>query len=280
MGMRIAVIVVFAGKEGDPGFKLVASAYQRNFALVKNPDTEVDVFFLRNGLTTFEEFGYRHQMFLNDREMYHAILEAEKSGYDAVVPMCFFDPVLEEARKAVEIPVVAQGETELFYASMMGGRFGVITINEEAVSLTDDLIEKYGYRHRAVRTRSIGIPGAAQLIAAVDASHDIEAFTQVARESIKDGAQVLVPGCSGISMALRLAAGCEDKYPDGVTEIDGVAILDGMSVVVKTAEALVALKRGGSSFISRVGRYSRPPREVDEMTLAKFPYRGSGVWKA
>ncbi len=280
MNCRIAVLVVFAGKEGDPLYKMMADAYQRNFALVKNEGTEVDVFFLREGLTTFEEFGYRHHMFLNDREMYHAILQAEKDGYDAVVPMCFFDPVLEEARKAIGIPVIAQGESELLCASMMGKTFGVITISEEGAAIADDLIEKYGYRNRAVRSRSIGIPGELQALAHIDASHDIAAFARVAEECIRDGAEVLIPGCSGISIALRLGAGCEETYPNGVTEIRGVAVLDGMSVVIKTAEMLVALKRAGSAYISRAGRYARPTREMDELTLSKFSYQGAGAWKA
>ena len=280
MALRISVPVVLAGEKGDPVLTAFADAYKRNFDLVKNPDTEVDIFFLNKGLNTFEEFGYLHQIFLNEREMYHAVLQAEKDGYDAVIPMCFTDPVVQQTRKAVDIPVIGQAETELMFAAMMGKKLGVITVSDEACLLVDEIIENYGYKDRAVKTRSIGISGELQAQAAFDASHDIEAFKEVSKELIADGAQVLVPGCSCISLGLRMAAGCEDQYPNGLREVDGVAVLDGMSVVIKMAENMASLKKCGSNFISRAGKYKQAPKEADEQTLAKFPYHGSGIWKA
>lgn len=280
MTTKIATIVVFAGKQDDPLVKVWADLYKKNFALAKNSDTEVDVFYQNKGLEIFDEFNYRHLIFLNEREMFHAALEIEKMGYDAVFPTCFYEPVIEELRKVLDIPVIAQAETEFVFAMMMGRKFGVVAISDEGRLIADDIIHRYGLTDRAVKSRSFGVSGEHQANAVFDASHDIEGFKEAAKGLIADGADVLVPGCSYMSMALRFASGCEDKYPDGLREVDGAPVVDGMSVLIKAAEAMVALKRDGSNIVSNRGAYKKWSKEANEVTFARFPYQGYGVWKA
>jgi len=77
--------------------------------------------------------------------------------------------------------------------------------------------------------------------------------------------------------ALCVTPGC-DEYPQGVTEVDGVPILDVVSSSVRMAEVLVSMKRAGVPWISRKRTYNQPPEDVVRLVEAQFPYHGSGSW--
>ena len=80
-----------------------------------------------------------------------------------------------------------------------------------------------------------------------------------------------------LANTLCVTPGC-DEYPQGVTEVDGVPILDVVSTSVRMAEVLVSMKRAGIPWISRKQTYSRPPEEIVRIVEAQFPYHGSGSW--
>jgi hypothetical protein len=75
-----------------------------------------------------------------------------------------------------------------------------------------------------------------------------------------------------------MAPGCEEEYPNGFTEVDGVPVVDVISSGVRLAEVLVSFKRAGLSWISRKGIYRRPEEEMSRNNLEDFPYHGSGSW--
>ncbi|MFW6113467.1 MAG: hypothetical protein ACOC78_00915 [Actinomycetota bacterium] len=77
---------------------------------------------------------------------------------------------------------------------------------------------------------------------------------------------------------MSMAPGCEEEYPNGFIQVDGVPIVDVISSGVRLAEVLVSLKEAGLSWISRAGIYRRPDREMFENNLEDFPYHGSGAW--
>ena len=63
---------------------------------------------------------------------------------------------------------------------------------------------------------------------------------------------------------LRFAPGMEKQYPNGVTEVDGVPIIDIEACAVKMVEAQVSLKKAGSSWVSRYRTFSQPPADLVE----------------
>jgi hypothetical protein len=75
-----------------------------------------------------------------------------------------------------------------------------------------------------------------------------------------------------------MAPGCEDEYPGGLTEVDGVPVVDVISAGVRIAEVLASFKKAGLSWISRSAGYRRPGVEMSELNLEDFPYHGSGSW--
>jgi len=70
-------------------------------------------------------------------------------------------------------------------------------------------------------------------MALMDAHREIKAFKEVAGELVADGADVLIPACGLMSPALLLAPGAEKEYPNGLTEVDGVPVMDAIGAAIK-----------------------------------------------
>jgi allantoin racemase len=276
--MRVLCVNIPAGKEEGEFGQFMKSAYvpllQRNFDMVKRDDTAITYRFCEWGNDHMEPSFYRYMDHLASPMVYHAAAHAEDEGFDAVVINCFGDPMLWELRQVLDIPVVGLGESTMLLSVMMGLRFGIVMISPYMLPGQEERIARYGLKERCAGMRGSAESPLAQEQALVDARETIEAFTHAARELIAGGADILIPGCSLISPAMRLTPGAEQDYPQGVTEIDGVPIADVLGDTITLAEALVSLKRAGSSWISRKLLYPQPTAEAKR--LAKAVTDGSG----
>lgn len=246
-----------AGESAQFVKNILVPAWRKNFDLVKQKDTEIVARFPKWGVTGLNGFFYSFIDTLNAQSVLHAALRAEQDGFDAVLVTCFGDPFLYQIRQAVDIPVVSLGESSILLAAMMGHKFGIVTISPYNIFEQEHIIAKYGLEHRYAGCRPNLEPADEQPLALVDARHAIEVFKKVARELIADGAEIVIPGCGLLSPALRLAPGAEAEYPMGLTEIDGVPVMDVMGVTLKMAETMVVLKKAGSPWISRKGLFAR-----------------------
>ena len=277
--MRIAYQQVMGAREDDQWVLKYNECLRKNIDLVKSPETKVEFRTLRKGLDSFEAMFYSYTNFLGFREILEGIIQAEKDGFDAVMICCFFDPVLKEARQAVNIPVIGAAESAMLMATMMGRKFGVVTVSPEAAFDMEDNIVSSGLSSRSTPIRPIAASPKEQMLAIEDASHELEAFTAVCGELIKDGAEVILPGCMVMSPAMRLAPGCPD-FPNGIEEIDGVPIMDIVGTQILMAETMVRLKKAGSAWISRKGLYAQPSERAMKVAKRALPYDGPGVWKS
>jgi len=276
MGTKLLVQRDMGGDPESPSFQAYISLLKKAIEKVKNRDTEVRFRILKKGLTNLKEICYSYLHFINDREVLEAVLDAEKEGFDAVLVSSFSDPAVNEARQAMNIPVVGLAQPSMLTALMMGSRFGVVAVSPESAPRNEELVMKYGLRERAILpVKSMPISPEEQFKMIEDSRHGIEAFKEVSRAYIRDGAEVIISACGRVSLALRFAPGCPE-LPNGLTEIDGVPVLDTVGCAVKWAEMMVALKRAGSSWISRSGLYVRPDAELSKAAREKIPYRGSG----
>jgi allantoin racemase len=267
--MRILVANVAAADEDtEVGhiFKTVAvPLFRRSFGLTKRPDTELVFRFPRRGLSNLDAqpYGFFHS--LSDCETLYMVMQAEREGFDGVIIACFDDPTLWSARQAVDIPVVAFGESSLFLAAMMGLKFGLFCPSPFGVPEFEEKVVRYGLKDRCAGVAAGYLPV-------------IEEFVDVARQLIARGAEVLIPGCGLIAPCLRFAPGCETDYPEGVTHVDGVPIVDIYGAAVNAAETLVEFKRAGSPWISRACLYAKPSREALEGARSVLEYTGPGFW--
>lgn len=235
---------------GSPNFKPYLNALEKESRSVRGPDTEIVIKHLDAGLESLEDLGNDGLRFLNDREILKAVLPAEKEGYDGVVIFCYLDPALRSSRQFLNIPVVGIAEASMHMACMMGCRFAVITSDPGFIPAIRENIHRYGlYFHTIERNsiKSINL-STSEFLGCLAGDHTpvIENFQEVARGLIEDGAEVIIAGCGLLSVMLSRK---------GVSEIDGVPIIDPVLVAVKLAEAMVDLNRKGIPIISRKGIY-------------------------
>jgi allantoin racemase len=280
--MRILVANVAAADEDSQVghiFKTVAvPIFRKSFGLTQRPDTELVFRFPRRGLSNLEAqpYGFFHS--LSDYEMLHMVMQAERDGFDAVIIACFDDPTLYSARQAVDIPVVAFAESSLFLAQMMGRKFGLFCPSPLGVPAYEEKNVRYGVKDRCAGVLGGFLPADVQERGLADARPVIDEFVQVGRQLIARGAEVLIPGCGLLAPCLRFAPGCEADYPQGLTHVDGVPIVDIYGATIGAAETLVEFRRAGSPWISRACQFAKASPEALEGARSVMEYTGPGFW--
>ena len=89
----------------------------------------------------------------------------------------------------------------------------------------------------------------------------IEKFKAAARRLIAQGADVIIPGEAPMNVLLAR---------NGVTEVDGVTVMDSLGTWIKQAEMMVDLRRTCGTTASRKGFYHRLPELARAKELFTF----------
>src|SRR5437879_6617789 len=84
-----------------------------------------------------------------------AFREAERQGYDAVVPLGMLDLGIDGGKSAVNIPVVGPFEATLHIASLLGDRFGLIVFHSGTVTVTWSMARPYRMESKIAGIRSL-----------------------------------------------------------------------------------------------------------------------------
>jgi allantoin racemase len=149
-------------------------------------------------------------------------------GADAVVLACFDDPGLYACREVTDRPVVGSCEAAMLSASMVAGRFAVVSTLPRAVPIIEDLVQRYGMDGKCRHVRAADVPVLSLEEPGSPARERVRAQVQAAVRD--DGAEAVILGCAGMAdLAAELTA-----------EV-GVPVIDGVAAGVKLAEALVGL---------------------------------------
>lgn len=244
-------------KNGPFVMDMILPTWRKNFDLIRRPGTELVLRTSEWGIHGMDGMFNRAMEFLNRQNIFQICKNADKEGFDAVLITCFGDPMIDEMRAWLDIPVMGIGESAMRYAAMMGKKFGIVHVDPRPVMECEEQVKKYGLENYCAGIVATTEPGEAQPMALVDAHSCIESFKEAGRRLIDMGAEVIIPACGLMSPSLRVAPGCEDLYPNGFTEVDGVPILDVLSVGLKFTEMAVGLKEAGCSWISRSGFYAK-----------------------
>jgi len=222
------------------------------------PETELIMKPLKVGLTELEHYDYTYFQLLNAQQASEGLLQAEKEGADAAIMCCFFDPGLRNARGVCRIPVLGLAESSMLFASLMGRKFAIVVPRPGQIPVEEDLLVLYRLRslaidHMPIRSlRNHLSAGIERQPDETDMEVAVEDFLNVSRACMEDGAEVIIPGCSMLSMALALA---------NVTQVDDAVVVDPLTSAVKLAEAMVDLGQGGRPWISRNLMYKSPAEE-------------------
>jgi allantoin racemase len=154
--------------------------------------------------------------------------DAEEEGFDAAVLGCFGDPGLDALREiTTRMPVVGPGEAAFHVATMLGDRFGIVTVAYGVVSPLRHLVARSGLSERLA-----GIVVAETSVLDVTGNRDgmIDAVIEQGRALIeRRDADVLVLGCMSLAF-LDITAHLEDEL--------GVPVVNPAKAGLYTAEML------------------------------------------
>lgn len=165
-----------------------------------------------------------------------------ESSWDGIIIACFSDhPLIYSLREIFTCPVVGIMEAPCFQACSLGHKFSIVTTNKEWKPLLSDGLKRLGIVDRCASVRCCDLP----VLALEDQK---EAAIWIKRESIqaveKDGAEVIVLGCAGMS-GLNL---------NNVRELQGVNIIDPIKSSLAYLYSLLLLKESTSKRLA----YSQP----------------------
>jgi allantoin racemase len=160
-----------------------------------------------------------------------AFREAEKQGYDAVVPLGTLDLGVDAGRSVVDIPVVGPSESMLHIGSMLGRRFGIIVYDDFVQPLIYRMVERFNMIPKVIGWRSSGFE-----LPDIIANRDkvVETFVKNAHDLVKMGADVIMPmGITQCPVHIK---------PDWLMKEIGVPVVEGIGAPIRLAAALVSLK--------------------------------------
>ncbi len=243
---------------------------------VKRPDTQVDMHGLLPNTYPSNypgtDLGYSFLLHMHSTQWAAAALTAADEGYDALAMRTMFDPLHRHLKTIVDIPVVASAETAFHVACMHGQRFGVLLFMDRVAPRTWDQVRECGLTDRCAGVRQTGLKFDDILQGFSDPDKVLARFTEVARELIAAGADVLIPG--EVPLNVLLAA-------HKVHQIDDVPIIDVLGLTIKMTETMVDLRQMTGLRHSRHGFHNAAPpadrvRAVMQFYCPDLNFRTSG----
>jgi allantoin racemase len=124
-------------------------------AQFKAPDTEIDVVNLDRGPASIES---HYDEILAAYDIVDKVKEAAEGGMDGVFVDCFGDPGVDAARELVRIPVVGGFQPAALTASLVAGRWSVVTVLKSVLPMIRDLSRKLGVDRNVASIRDIDTP--------------------------------------------------------------------------------------------------------------------------
>lgn len=196
------------------------------FEHFKEADTEIDVIHLDSGPEAIEDAF--DEAWATPGTLQQVLL-AEEQGFAGAIVYCFADPALRAAKVGVCIPVVGLGEASAHFASLLGPRFGVVSVGPAGSNgwlVEEENLRIYELDHKcvgfvSVETGVLALGGAEELARRV---------LSAGRDLVNRGASVLVLGCGGL-------LGVDQQLS---SELQVPVIVPGR-VALKLCEAMVTL---------------------------------------
>jgi allantoin racemase len=164
--------------------------------------------------------------------LFHAAFrQAEREGYDAVVPLGMLDIGVDGGRSAVDIPVIGPLQAVLHVAAQLGDRFGVVCYHPSAIARHRAQTVAYGMEAFVAGRRASGFY--LQHIAD-NKEKMVASFLMAARALIEeDGADVIIPqGITQCPVQMK---------PQWLSEQLGVPVVEGIGAPIRLAALLAGL---------------------------------------
>lgn len=179
---------------------------------------------------------------------------------DAYVVACFDDTGLDAARCATSAPVVGIGEAAFHLASLIAGKFSVVTTLARSVPAIEHNLVRYGLAVRCAKVRASEVPVLDLEIPGSPARSRIS--KEIGRALAEDGSEAIVLGCAGMA---DLASDLSREH--------GVPVLDGVACAIKLCEGLVTL----GLKTSKAGGYAWPRAKRFDGQFTAFSPQGESA---
>ncbi len=183
------------------------------------------------------------------RNLIRNAVEAERQGYAAMAITHFQDAGLMEVKSVVDIPVLGLGETTLLHACTLGRKLGLVTINPVFIPWHEDQVIRYGLQQRVVGVRAVNASVKDFIDAFADkAAYDalVPKWERECRALLDAGADVIVPA-GGLPMMLFSG------------KFEGAPVVNGITLIAKSAEMAIKLRKLGVGHVSRRSNLVKPP---------------------
>ena len=258
--MKICIVNINEESVSGPYTELLT----KNFNRVKRDDTELGWKYVKR-LKRASDTVMSYFIQLNRTDIIECMYEAYQEGYDGIMIACSGDPGVYEASEIVDIPVVGPMESAIMTACMMGGKFGILTVEDRRwAEYCEDMTVRYGVHSRLAGVERITIPSSEAFTKGfLDLDWMGKELISTSKRLIDRGANSIVIGSAGLSTIASAAGIC--KVPDL-----NVPIFDCLSAGLKMAELRVDLqKKLGMPPVSRVGSHELLP-EKDIVRVRKL----------
>jgi len=220
--LRVAFVI---GDYPEEEFRL------REAAALAYATPEVQVGIVRAAATPFVQGLTPAEVQLVAPGFIAAYREAERQGYDAVVPLGTLDLGVDGGRSVVDIPVIAPTEAMLHIASLLGDRFGAVVYHDNLTPMLRAIVRRYGMEHKIAGWRATGfdLPDIS-----ANATAMADSFVQVARKLVReDGCDVIL--AMGVTQCPVLLD------PAWIEQQVGVPVVEGIGAPLRMAGLLASL---------------------------------------
>ena len=202
-------------------------ACRRDYSAYAREDTQLTLSGIENGPVTIETQYYKHMAIPG---MLCLVREAERRHASAILIDCMSDPGLDPMREAATIPVLGPAHTCAWVASSLGHTFSILGTLSEMGHKFISQMDEYGISPKLASVRTTGL--SVQEVES-DPARLSEALLREGQAAVeRDGAHVLIPGCTGM---IGIAADLQNSLAKcGIH----VPVLEPPAVAVKMGEAL------------------------------------------
>jgi Asp/Glu/hydantoin racemase len=229
--MKIKVIRPSSIQNTPQDFMTYSAEMTKSYA---SPGTEVETVFISGGVHAGPNAGHINEARIMSSAQYvvREVIKAETDGFDAVYLTGEYDVGAEISRHMVNIPVIDAGSFCARFATNLGDRICMLTIEDSLKSYARKLLRRWGMYDQVPLMKAWNIPVAQ----AWPRRAEIKELTfEMCREAVeRDGANVILPACAVFMPFIVRPEEVEDKF--------GVPVVNTVAVGLKMAELFVNLK--------------------------------------
>jgi allantoin racemase len=219
----------------DPRWKKYEDDLEAYVKKVARPDTQVFIHGVEKHAPKMTYSNYIQYMHIS--QLLDNALQAEREGFDAFCIGGALDLGHVYLKELLDIPVACISESSFYHACLLADKFGIVSHGQNLIQKMIELINYHGLSSRFAGWADNEIHWA-DLLDLFERNPEgaISMFADAARKVIAQGAGAIVPGFGGWHSFLG---------QQGVYQVDGVPIVNGVMVVIKTAEMLVDMNKLG-----------------------------------